>query len=179
VLTAVALGASLDAGTADRLDSALAALRRVLADLRTAPLFRGPALGPPQPDIINTVALGRAVDPPELLLAFCKQLELAAGRRPGPRWGPRPLDLDLLFWGDTLRATPELTLPHPALLERRFALLPLAAIDPDLRLPPTGRTVRTALAALGPESAADHLVPWQAPRARASAPVRRGRSRVG
>jgi len=75
-----------------------------------------------------------------------KALERAAGRRPGVRFGPRPLDIDLLLYGGLELATPELTLPHPRLRERRFMLQPLADLAPDLRLPPDGRTVRELLA---------------------------------
>lgn len=102
----------------------------------------------PQPDFLNTAALGHTALPPDAVLAVAKALELAAGRRPpvsGLRFGPRPLDIDLLIYGDLQSAAPELTLPHPRLRERRFMLEPLAALAPDLRLPPDGRTVRELL----------------------------------
>lgn len=79
------------------------------------------------------------------LLALCKALERAAGRRRSVRFGPRPLDIDLLLYGDLQLHTPELTLPHPRLRERRFVLEPLAEIAPDLRVPPDGATVRELL----------------------------------
>lgn len=84
------------------------------------------------------------------LLSVCKALELAAGRRRGVRFGPRPLDVDLLVYGDLQIATPELTLPHPRLRERRFVLAPLAEIAPDLRIPPDGARVADLLARLPP-----------------------------
>jgi 7,8-dihydro-6-hydroxymethylpterin-pyrophosphokinase len=93
--------------------------------------------------------------PPEAVLALAKALERAAGRRPGPRFGPRPLDIDILVWGDRLSGAPELTLPHPRLRERRFVLAPLAEIAPDLRVPPDGATVRELLERLGPDTAGE------------------------
>lgn len=80
-------------------------------------------------------------------------MELAAGRRPGPRHGPRPLDIDLLLWGDRSQANAELTLPHPELRRRRFYLAPLAAVAPELAVPPDGAPVAELLAAVGQRGA--------------------------
>lgn len=90
---------------------------------------------------------------PAALLAVLKALELAAGRQRSSvtslsRWGPRPLDIDLLLYGELESDRPELTLPHPRLRSRRFVLEPLAEIAPDLLVPPDHRTVRELLAAL-------------------------------
>lgn len=128
-------------------------LRTLFADLRVASLYRSAAVSPvPQPDYLNTVAVGHTSLEPEAVLAVCKALERAAGRRrrpQDPRFGPRPLDVDLLLWGDRVSDRPELTLPHPRLRERRFVLEPLAEIAPDLAVPPDGVTVRELLARLG------------------------------
>lgn len=96
------------------------------------------------------------------MLALAKALERDAGRRPGPRFGPRPLDIDLLLYGGRRSSAPELTLPHPRLRERRFALEPLAEIAPDLPVPPDGATVRELLARL-PEEAGIVRLEWTAP----------------
>ena len=121
---------------------ALERLRESLGELKVASLYRGPAVAPhggePQPDFLNTAAVGRTALQPEAVLAIAKALEMAAGRRPGPRYGPRPLDVDLLLYGNLRSATPELTLPHPRLAERRFVLAPLAEIAPDLQIPAFG-----------------------------------------
>lgn len=143
---ALSLGGNL--GPVERtLREALHRLEAALGPLRVAPLFRTAAVSPiPQPDYLNTAALGRTSLPAHTVLALAKSLEQAAGRRPGPRFGPRPLDIDLLLWGDLQSPDPDLTLPHPRMRERRFVLEPLAALDPELRLPPDGATVRDLLA---------------------------------
>ncbi|HJX26310.1 MAG TPA: 2-amino-4-hydroxy-6-hydroxymethyldihydropteridine diphosphokinase, partial [Thermoanaerobaculia bacterium] len=93
---------------------ALRQLEAVLGPLRVAPLYRTAAVSPiPQLDYLNTAAVGATALPPHEVLALAKRLEQAAGRRPGPRFGPRPLDIDLLLWGDLILPDPELTLPHP------------------------------------------------------------------
>lgn len=145
---ALALGGNL--GPVDRtVRNALRHLEAALGPLQAAPLYRTAAVSPtPQPDYLNTAALGRTSLPPDAVLALAKALEQAAGRLSGPRFGPRPLDIDLLLWGDLILPYPELTLPHPRLRDRRFVLEPLAALAPDLKIPPDGRTVRELLEAV-------------------------------
>ena len=126
---------------------ALRDLEAALGPLQVAPFYRTAAISPfPQPDFLNTAVLARTALPPDAILAVAKALEHTAGRRLGVRLGPRPLDIDLLLYGDAEISTPELTLPHPRLRERRFMLEPLAALAPDLRVPPDGVTVRELLA---------------------------------
>jgi 2-amino-4-hydroxy-6-hydroxymethyldihydropteridine diphosphokinase len=128
---------------------ALAGLSTCLERLALSPIYRtAPVGGPPQPDYLNAVATGRALLPPLALLRLLQQLEADAGRDLlGERNGPRPLDLDLLLYGDLTLDLPELVLPHPRLLERRFVLAPLADLRPDLVVPGTGRTVARLLLA--------------------------------
>ena len=120
-----------------------------------------------QPDFLNTVVLARSDWEPERLLGFAKELEAQAGRVEGPRWGPRPLDVDLLLVGELQREDAALTLPHPRLRERGFVLAPLADVAPELRLPPAhlddpdGRTAAELLAAL-PREAWPERVSWTA-----------------
>jgi 2-amino-4-hydroxy-6-hydroxymethyldihydropteridine diphosphokinase len=85
-----------------------------------------------QPCFLNAVAELRTELEPPVLLEHLQRLERAAGRVPGPRWGPRTLDLDLLLYGRRCWRTPELTLPHPHLLERPFVVEPLAEIAPEI-----------------------------------------------
>lgn len=145
---------------------AIAGLERFLGELVVAPLYRTAPVSPiDQPEFLNTVLIGparwrpgEAIAPgPEEILAYGKALELAAGRRRGVRFGPRPLDVDLLFMGDLRWDRPELTLPHPRLAERRFVLAPLADLCPNLRLAPGGETVRRLLERLGPVQRVERL----------------------
>jgi 2-amino-4-hydroxy-6-hydroxymethyldihydropteridine diphosphokinase len=87
---------------------------------------------------------------PEGLLDACKAVERALGREPGGiRHGPRPIDVDVLLLGDLQHQSERLRLPHREVLTRRFVLVPLLELDPDLEVPGGGR-VADALAGLGP-----------------------------
>lgn len=119
-----------------------------------AALYRSAPVSPvAQPDYLNTAALAVTALPPDAVLALAKALERAAGRRRGVRFGPRPLDIDLLLYDRLRSEAPEMTLPHPRLRERRFVLAPLAEIAPDLGVPPDGAAVRDLLAGLPPDPA--------------------------
>ena len=98
---------------------------------------------------------------PRALLGLLQELERAAGREPGPRWGPRPLDLDLLLHGERRVDEPDLVVPHPRLAERSFVLGPLAAVLPTAVVPGTGATVAELVAAL-PADRSLARVPWSA-----------------
>lgn len=146
------------------LSHALTALVTALGPLEVAPLYRTAPLPPlPQPDYLNTAAVGRTRLSPDALLSLAKALEHKAGRRPGARNAPRPLDIDLLLYGDRVAVHPELTLPHPALLHRRFALAPLADLTPAWWIPPRGPTVAEALACCDTEESVER-VGWAAGR---------------
>jgi 2-amino-4-hydroxy-6-hydroxymethyldihydropteridine diphosphokinase len=89
-----------------------------------------------QPDFLNAAARIRTDLEPESLLDLCKAIEVEQGRMlAGPRHGPRPLDLDLLLLGDLELHTEKLTIPHPQITTRRFVLVPLLELDPELALP--------------------------------------------
>jgi 2-amino-4-hydroxy-6-hydroxymethyldihydropteridine diphosphokinase len=100
-----------------------------------------PQLVADQPRFLNAAVAGRTALDPVALLRHVKRVEAALGRVPGPRYGPRAVDIDLLLVDDLVLLTPELTLPHPRLPERAFALVPLAEIAPALRHPVLGATV--------------------------------------
>ena len=91
-----------------------------------------------QPDFVNAVAGVLTRLDARALFGELKAIEAALGRQPGPRWGPRVIDLDLLVHGSERRAEPDLILPHPGIVERNFVLYPLEDIAPDLDVPGLG-----------------------------------------
>ncbi len=109
-------------------------------------VYRSAALGGGrQPAFLNAVILVRSTLPPAGLLRLLKRLERAAGRRAGRRWGPRPLDLDIidfrgarLCWSARPGRRSSLTLPHPEAHKRRFVLQPLLDVAPHWRHPGFG-----------------------------------------
>jgi 2-amino-4-hydroxy-6-hydroxymethyldihydropteridine diphosphokinase len=93
-----------------------------------------------QPRFLNGAAAVETELEPRVLLAALLAVERELGRtRDGPRFGPRTIDLDLLVYGGREVAEPGLTVPHPRLAERAFALEPLAELDPELEIPGRGR----------------------------------------
>lgn len=108
----------------------------------SSPLYRTAPVGPPdQPDYVNAVARLCTGLAPRALLGALQGIERAHGReRDGTRWGPRPLDLDILLYGDLRLDEPGLCIPHPELGRRAFVLVPLADVAPaGLAVPGAGR----------------------------------------
>lgn len=132
------------------LRAAVAALAAAGVDvLSLSPVLPTPAMGPAGRGFANAALLvATPLDPPALL-AVLKTIERRFGRRPGRRWGPRPLDLDILLWSGgawpprhAVAAPGRLCVPHAGLAHRRFVLDPLVRIAPDWTLPGTRRTIR-------------------------------------
>jgi 2-amino-4-hydroxy-6-hydroxymethyldihydropteridine diphosphokinase len=139
----IGLGANLG----ERAITIAEALRRVNEDERTsvlrwtAPIETEPVGYEDQPRFLNAAARVETTRSPRELLALLLRIERELGRvrGEGPRYGPRTIDLDLLLYGDETIDEPGLEVPHPRLHERRFALEPLAELDPGLAVPGRGR----------------------------------------
>jgi 2-amino-4-hydroxy-6-hydroxymethyldihydropteridine diphosphokinase len=126
----------------------LAARRDTRRSPRSPP-HRTPAIGPPQPDYVNAVALLETRLDAEPLFDALLAIEAAHGRVRAERWGPRTLDLDLLVYGDAVIDAPRLRVPHPRLAERAFVLAPLAEVAPGLVVPGLGRVGELSAACPG------------------------------
>jgi len=98
-----------------------------------------------QPRFLNLVCQIYTRLAPVGLLTLVKGIESKLGRVPGGSNAPRPIDIDILFYGDQIVETPELVIPHPRLTERAFVLIPLAEIAPDLVHPVSGKIIKDLL----------------------------------
>ena len=132
---------TLDRAVAAFCDGREVRLRARSSDYRTPPW--GVEDQPPFVNLCLAVETGLT---PQALLTRAQAVERSFGRDRGGerRWGPRPLDIDLIAYDDLALATPDLTLPHPRLFERAFVLVPLAEIAPERVI--AGTKVRAALA---------------------------------
>jgi 2-amino-4-hydroxy-6-hydroxymethyldihydropteridine diphosphokinase len=132
-LAYLALGSNLG----DR-DRHLAEARRLLAEhgarlLRESRVRETEPFGvTDQPRFLNQVLEVEWAGSPRQLLEMAKSVERQVGRRPGPRWGPREIDVDILLFGDQAVEEPGLIIPHPGLREREFVREPLRELRPDI-----------------------------------------------
>ena len=104
--------------------------------LRRSPFYESKPWGKlDQPDFLNMVAEVSTTLSPQSLLRHLKQIEAEQGRVAAERWGPRPIDIDILMYDDVKLRTPTLTIPHERMWQRQFVLRPLADLIPDLSSP--------------------------------------------
>jgi 2-amino-4-hydroxy-6-hydroxymethyldihydropteridine diphosphokinase len=118
----------------------VARLPRVGRVVRTSRVYATEPVGPPQPEFLNAAALVTWEGTPEALLDALLAIEAGLGRvrSAAERWGPRAIDLDVLWIEGVAVDTPRLVVPHPRLRERAFALVPMLEVAPDARDPRTG-----------------------------------------
>ena len=130
----------------ENLDKALDFLAQRLRIDQVSSVYDTEPVGPiDQPHFLNLVCRVYTKLAPMDLLALAKGIENKLGRVFGEPDAPRPIDIDILFYGDQIIETPELVIPHPRLAERAFVLVPLAEIAPDLVHPVSVKTVKELL----------------------------------
>ncbi len=144
-------------GLGSNLGDRLGYLRRAAARIQGlgrvisgSSVYETEPLGPPQGRYLNAALALACREPPLALLGALLEVERALGRERRERWGPRTIDLDLLWSDGPAVEAPGLTLPHACLVERSFALGPLLEVCPDARDPRTGARYDAILAALAP-----------------------------
>lgn len=145
---AIGIGANLGDRLATMREASerLARVTTVLA--RSRVLETAPVGGPPQDAFLNAAVLVDYTGSPLALLDELLRIERELGRTRDVRWGPRTIDLDLLWAGDLVVDDPRLVVPHPRLAERAFALVPLLDVVPDARDPRTGQPYLASLVPL-------------------------------
>lgn len=141
----LALGSNLGDRQAN-LRVAVAKLQPEVRVVDCSPVYDTPPWGyEPQPSFLNQVICVETDLDPKELLAYLKKIESDLGREETIRYGPRLIDLDILFYNQSIIQSPPLVIPHPALQERAFVLVPLADLAPGLVHPVTKLTVRQML----------------------------------
>jgi 2-amino-4-hydroxy-6-hydroxymethyldihydropteridine diphosphokinase len=151
-LYAIALGSNRRHGRHGAPAGVLGAAVRALGTIgrvdRVSGILRTAAMGPAGRSFANAALILATHLEPLALLAEMKRIERTFGRRPGRRWGPRVLDLDIILWSGGRWRSRRLTIPHPQVARRSFVLTPLAEVAPGWRLPGTALRVRHLAARL-------------------------------
>ncbi len=144
----LALGSNVG-NSKSHINKAIKLLSRTVSDIKSAPIYVSKAVGyTDQADFYNTALRGNTKLEPLELLAFVKEVESIIGRIQRFHWGPREIDIDIIFYDNLVIDLPTLIIPHPRLHERDFVLKPLADIDPELHDTVSGLSMQELLALL-------------------------------
>ena len=138
----LALGSNLGDRRAN-LAAALQRLRGVMEISTVSSIYETEPVGYlDQPRFFNIVLQGKTTLSAQELLKYAKEIEVAIGRQPTFRYGPRPIDIDIIFFDDLQIAQDNLIVPHPRMAERAFVLVPLTEIAPEIVDPVSGHTAQ-------------------------------------
>lgn len=138
----LALGSNVGNGDA-QFDAAIRLLAEKLENIKQAKRYTSKAFGfTDQPDFLNTALESETNLQPLELLEFVKDVEVKVGRIKRFRWGPREIDIDIIFYGDEIIDEPNLQIPHIGFSERDFVLKPLCDLNPNLVDPKSQKTVQ-------------------------------------
>jgi 2-amino-4-hydroxy-6-hydroxymethyldihydropteridine diphosphokinase len=144
-LVYLALGSNVG-DSKGNIENAIRLLKSQIADIKSAPVYTSKAIGyTDQTDFLNTVVTGQTSLKPKELLKFVKDIEQQVGRIKRFRWGPREIDIDIIFYDKDIIEEPGLTIPHPRFRERDFVLKPLCDINPKTLDPITKQTIQELL----------------------------------
>lgn len=134
------------------LNDALNGLKKQVSNLKISSFYQTEPWGnTDQPVYLNVCASGVTALHPLQLLDFIKSIEKKLGRVHTEKWGPREIDIDILFYGGQIFKSPELEIPHPAVVERAFVLIPLAELAPGFVHPGLKKTISELAEAIGSE----------------------------
>lgn len=148
-LVYLSLGSNLNQRFAN-LQTAIARLQEHFTITAVSPVYATEPWGDTdQPPFLNVCVAVTTTAAPHEVLRSLKAIETDMGRQPTRHWGPRLIDIDILFYDKLIMQDEALTIPHPRIAERAFVLAPLADIIPDFRHPQTGLTVQEMLDRLG------------------------------
>jgi len=155
----IALGTNLG-NRKENLETALSALEKFVHIKQQSNIYESKPWGyTEQPNFLNMVIRGNSSLSPLTLLTELKNLEATLGRKPNFRYGPRLIDLDIIFYGQEVVESKQLTIPHPHYLKRDFVLLPLCEIAPNFIPAAQNKTILELTKLMEPTEIYLHEVP--------------------
>ena len=153
MLIYLALGSNVG-DRVQNISNSIALLDSKITNIKTAQSYESKPVGfVDQNNFINTVIRGETELPPEELLIFIKEIEKSIGRIERFKWGPREIDIDIIFYDSIEINTTNLTIPHPRYLERDFVLLPLIDLDENILDPIKKKSIKNIYESMNDQDA--------------------------